>query len=168
MLKRLERPILLPLALCLVLAFGFAIGWSSRCQPSKAEAKEKGSHSNQYKCEESSFWDWMTHDEAGFFTFWLVVIGFSQAGLFVWQLGFMRATVEAIERQSGIANRALMATHRPKIGIRHLEFDTTRVMSQQAEATLVVVNKGASPAYFRKANGILYFRHGRYYPTRFR
>jgi hypothetical protein len=65
---------------------------------------------------------------------------------------------EAGERQLAIANRALMATHRPKIGIRRLELNMVWESDQPAEAKFILVNRGASTAYIERANGILYFR----------
>ena len=41
-----------------------------------------------------ALWNWITHDAAGFFTFCLVIVGAGQAGLFVWQLRYMRKGIE--------------------------------------------------------------------------
>jgi hypothetical protein len=41
----------------------------------------------------SAFGDWIAHDAAGFFTFWLVIVGLGQAGLFAWQLHYMRKSI---------------------------------------------------------------------------
>lgn len=59
---------------------------------------------------------------------------------------------------AGISRRALMATHRPKVGIRRLELNLAWPEDGRAEANFFLVNKGASDAAIVRANGILYFR----------
>jgi hypothetical protein len=64
------------------------------------------------------------------------------------------------EQQIEIAGRALMATHRPKIGIRRLTLNLASLQDKQgAEATFVLLNKGASTARIKEQNGIIYFRN---------
>lgn len=70
----------------------FAIGmlFESRHTLSNPNPTQKSDSGNEAHIEPSSFGDWITHDASGFFTAWLVVVGFGQAGLFVWQLFYMR------------------------------------------------------------------------------
>lgn len=99
------------LALAFLGLFGFLIfqaGIASRHSPANNYSTEKSESSETTHKEPSSIWDWVSHDAAGFFTAWLVAVGFGQAGLFFWQLLYMRsgmndATMAANAAREGAA-----------------------------------------------------------------
>jgi hypothetical protein len=74
------------------------------------------------------------------------------------QLATFVAQAILLSRTNRFAKRALMATHRPKVGIRRLELNLNWARDSRAEAKFFLVNKGASDADIVRANGILYFR----------
>lgn len=92
------------------------------------------------------------------YTKWLMiftgVLAFATIGLWIATYGLNVSG----ERQIEIANRALMATHRPKVGIRRLDLVMPLENNKPVQAKFILVNRGASKAYVEKANGILYFR----------
>jgi hypothetical protein len=62
-----------------------------RHQPAETRAVPQGP--NEPKPKEGGFWNWLTHDAAGFFTVLLVIVGGTQVGLFFWQLRLIKATL---------------------------------------------------------------------------
>lgn len=66
--------------------------------------------------QSGGFWNWITHDAAGFFTLCLVAVGLGQAGLFVWQLRIMRdGIVDA--RIAAEAAKASAETAREQVAV---------------------------------------------------
>ena len=59
-------------------------------QPAKPNAAHQSQNTSQQHVEEGTGWHWLTHDAAGFFTLWLVVVGLGQAGVSIWQLLLIR------------------------------------------------------------------------------
>jgi hypothetical protein len=118
-----DRAKLSAVILAFLALFGFLIfqaGVASRHQPSGPQSTAKRDSGNQSHVEPGSFRNWITHDAAGFFTAWLVIVGFGQAGLFVWQLRYMRigmrdATVAANAARDSSA--ALVAAERARFFI---------------------------------------------------
>jgi hypothetical protein len=51
-------------------------------------------------------WQWMTHNAAGFFTAWLVIVGIAQLALFRWQLQLMRKSLEDAKVAAQAAQQA--------------------------------------------------------------
>lgn len=80
---------------------------SSRRQPSQTYPTNDASQ----KAEENPHRPWLTRDAAGFFTFWLVVVGAVQIGLFVWQLRLIRQSFGDAEQA---ANAAALAAEAAK------------------------------------------------------
>lgn len=58
-------------------------------QPPRAYAAQE----NSAHPPGGGFWHWLTHDAAGFFTLWLVIVGGGQIVLFYWQLRLIRKTL---------------------------------------------------------------------------
>lgn len=83
---------------------------SSRSKPPQSNATAQSASSNQGHKEEGTVWDWVSHDAAGFFTLWLVIVGFGQAGLFLWQLRYMARGMEHSTLASQAANTSAIAT----------------------------------------------------------
>jgi hypothetical protein len=73
----------------------------------------------------SRFWHWLIHDAAGFFTLCLVVVGVAQAGLFLWQLRYMRKGLDDTKGASLAAQAAAEAAKEQvaitKMGVIDLE-----------------------------------------------
>jgi hypothetical protein len=69
--------------------------------------------------------NWLIHDAAGFFTFLLVIVGAIQAGLFLWQLRYMRKSLDDARVASLAAQAAAEAAKEQvaitKIGVVDLE-----------------------------------------------
>jgi hypothetical protein len=131
-----------------------ALGWQSSYAPTeqqKQECYETAKRTGRQSEECKSVWERTTSDPIalyGFGTFiFTAVVGVST--VFLWF---------ATSGTAAIANRALMATHRPRIGIRRLELNLLWESNEPAEARFIIVNKGASTARVKSAHGILYFR----------
>lgn len=71
---------------------------AARESPYSHSPKERRTSDNGQQAE-STTWYWLTHDEAGFFTFWLVVVALGQAGLFFWQLKLIGAGLTDLRRR---------------------------------------------------------------------
>jgi hypothetical protein len=108
---------------------------------------------------------WLTKDAAGFFTFLLVVVGGFQVGLFVWQLGLIRESLDdakkaadaaegaanAAGKQAKIAERALTELERPYVFIFDVkEFGFDRETSEYF-VEYSVANYGKMPAIIEGA-----------------
>ena len=68
---------------------------------------------------DSSFfalWNWITHEASGFFTFCLAIIAFIQACLFVWQLRYMRRSIDDA-KSLALAAQASAETAREQVAI---------------------------------------------------
>jgi hypothetical protein len=64
------------------------------------------------------FWHWMTHDAAGFFTLWLVIVGGSQLVMFFFQLRYIQKTAEGAKSSADsvvIIERPYIFMTTPKI-----------------------------------------------------
>ena len=123
-----DRAKIAAVALAFLALFGFLVfqaGVASRYQPAAAQSAQKSDEGEQGHIEPRSFGNWITHDAAGFFTAWLVIVGFGQAGLFVWQLLYMRqgmkdATMVAQAAQAS-AETAKEQVALTKMGVIDLE-----------------------------------------------
>jgi hypothetical protein len=109
----------------------FEVAPSQTTNPHLAEKRERTNNSQHI---ESSLGDWLTHDEAGFFTLWLVVVGLGQACLFLWQLRLMgegladaKKAADAANLSSEIAAKSLDLSRetaerqlRAYVGVQHI------------------------------------------------
>lgn len=125
MCRRLYKPALFALAGCYLWGFLYVAWWSSTRHPTDQYAASKSTKSHKDHPAHSTFGDWITNDAAGFFTFWLVIVGIGQAGLFVWQLRYMRKSLtdaqllaEAAKASADTAKEQVAIT---KMGIIDLE-----------------------------------------------
>ena len=79
------------LALGILFSIYAFLAWEGTAnQPAKPNAAHQSQNTSQQHVEEGTGWHWLTHDAAGFFTLWLVVVGLGQAGVFIWQLLLIR------------------------------------------------------------------------------
>jgi hypothetical protein len=98
---------------CFLTVAVFAAGMtieSARNQPSQPNTTTQSASSNQDHKEESTVRNWIFHDAAGFFTAWLVMVGFAQAGLFLWQLRYMGKGMKDATIAARAAQRSAVAT----------------------------------------------------------
>jgi hypothetical protein len=78
----------------LLTAWLLVSSWQSfRNQPAEARAVHDARPENEAKSKEGGLWTWLTHDAAGFFTLWLVIVGAGQVGLFLWAVTTNRRNV---------------------------------------------------------------------------
>jgi hypothetical protein len=104
----LFRAIVLGTILNAAFIFGFfytpAINSS---QPSRQSTVNQGTQDRPAKTDkdqqDESFRQWVTHDAAGFFTLWLVIVGVSQLVLFWVQLLFIRESLDDAKIAAGAA-----------------------------------------------------------------
>jgi hypothetical protein len=92
-----------------VFSMGMLFG-SSRGSPPKQQTTSDAAQENANHPPDGGFWDWVTHDAAGFFTLWLVIVGGGQIGLFYWQLQLIRISADDAKRAGMAAERAADAT----------------------------------------------------------
>jgi hypothetical protein len=83
---------------------------SSRRLPAQQPAAANTAKENPTHPPERSLWNWVTHDAAGFFTLWLVIVGGGQIGLFYWQLRLIKIAADDAKRAGMAAERAAKAT----------------------------------------------------------
>ena len=125
-MSRLRNAIVAALFGAYVIGFVALVSWSSSRQPSNAHAAKKSSESNQAQVEHGSFGDWITHDAAGFFALWLVIVGAGQAGLFFWQLRYMRKSISDTKALA-LAAQASAETAKEQVAITKMGiFDLER------------------------------------------
>lgn len=103
-----------------VFAFGFTVG-NSVYHPSYEQTEAKPGTADQRHKPEPFTLDWITEDGTVFFTAALAFIAIAQAGLFVWQLVYMRrgmrdSTLAA--KAADLSARSAVALHLPLIRIR--------------------------------------------------
>jgi hypothetical protein len=84
--------------------YGFNIFYWSRDQATYASARNKGYNTHNTKEQESPLGNWITRDASGFFTMCLVIVGFGQAGLFIWQLNLIREGLVEGKESADAAN----------------------------------------------------------------
>jgi hypothetical protein len=110
-LTRCRIPEVLFGALLAVAIFGIGMVLeSSRRPPANQKATSNAAKENHDHPPERSFWNWVTHDAAGFFTLWLVIVGGGQLGLFYWQLRLIRIAADDAKKAGIAAERAADAT----------------------------------------------------------
>jgi hypothetical protein len=145
----------------------FAMGMlfdSSRRAPAAQQMSADPTKENASQSPEGGLWSWVTHDAAGFFTLWLVVVGGAQIGLFYWQLRLIRIAANDSKAAGDSAERAATATEnavdlsrktaerqlRAYLLIDRAEFAQPEMEGgehQPWHIHVVVRNFGATPAY---------------------
>jgi hypothetical protein len=83
---------------------------SSRSSSTEQQSATNTAKENPTHPPERGFWNWITHDAAGFFTLWLVIVGGTQIGLFYWQLRLIRVAADDAKKAGIAAGRAATAT----------------------------------------------------------
>jgi hypothetical protein len=110
------------IAFVLLVAWLLFASWqSSRHQPAETRAERDSATKNNAKPKESGFGNWLTHDAAGFFTFWLVLVGGAQVGLFVWQLRLIKDTLAPAKEAADAAKlnaEAVIEADRARLFVR--------------------------------------------------
>jgi hypothetical protein len=76
----------------------FALGgafWSAQnpSHPTQPQSAANGTDEKDQRQEHEGLWNWVTHDAAGFFTLWLVIVGGGQVALFYVQLKLIRESL---------------------------------------------------------------------------
>src|SRR6266566_7544214 len=107
MLEGLKKVVPVAAFVALVLFFGNEL-WRSSNNPAQSARQISEPHSakkpNESKQDESQWYRrtffWLTHDAAGFFTLWLVVVGGGQVLLFYVQLKLIREASDISAAQS--------------------------------------------------------------------
>jgi hypothetical protein len=141
----------------------FAMGMlfeSSRRPPAEQQAASNTAKENQGHPPERTIWNWLTHDAAGFFTLWLVIVGGGQIGLFYWQLRLIKVAADDAKRAGIAAERAAKATEdavelsrktaqrqlRAYVGVQSIGFQPTQD-AFKIRVKLVIKNFGQTPAF---------------------
>jgi hypothetical protein len=110
--------------------------------------------------QEAPVWDWFARDAAGFFTFWLVVVGLGQAVLFFQQLRFMRegladakeAADAARDTARATGDAVTLARQSAEIQLRaYMSIRRTTISNvgfgNVPEVEIETINYGQTPAY---------------------
>jgi hypothetical protein len=93
---------------CFLTVAVFAVGISFSSQYRQATQDQRASkraNEQNHSQKDEGLWDWITHDAAGFFTIWLVVVGGGQLGLFYFQLRLIRESLGPA-KEAAIAAKA--------------------------------------------------------------
>lgn len=153
---------------CFLTVAVFAMGMvfeSSRRPPAQQPAAANAAKENPTHPPERSIWNWLTHDAAGFFTLWLVIVGGAQIGLFYWQLRLIKVAADDAKRAGISAERAAKATEdavelsrktaerqlRAYVGTESVGFVET-IGPFKIQIRIVVKNYGVTPAYGYQAD----------------
>jgi hypothetical protein len=150
MLGRIPNALWLALFVAVQVGFGGMVGWSSRHQPTERKEEKKTENTTQKHMPVSD--SWLMRDAAGFFTLWLVIVGFGQAGLFVWQLGYMSKGLKDAAKAANAAKLAAEAAvdaNRPWLNIKDVQFKEPLTITENGAFSMVTVqikNIGRSPA----------------------
>jgi hypothetical protein len=148
---------------CFLTVAIFAMGMlfeSSRRHPTEQRAAADTAKENPNHQPERSLWNWVTHDAAGFFTLWLVIVGGGQIGLFYWQLRLIKIAADDAKRAGIAAERAAKATedsvelsrNTAKRQLRaYVLLDSAKVepvaAGEKPRAILKIENFGQTPAF---------------------
>jgi hypothetical protein len=153
MLVQAAHKVAATIALVLLTIWLLIGGWQSSPYSSQSTHKQ-GAQKSSDRANHNE--PWLTKDAAGFFTFWLVVVGLFQVGLFYVQLRLIRkslapaeAAAKAAQDAAAIAGRSLTRLERPYLFI----LDYNWLLVEKAEANgckcglnYSVVNGGKLPA----------------------
>jgi hypothetical protein len=111
--------------------------------------------------------DWLIRDAAGFFTFVLVIVGAVQAGLFVWQLRYMRASLgdakraalaaqavaETAKEQVAITKTGIFDLERAYLAVGPTEIKIDFQAKAEVDVTLLIHNTGRTSATIKTVYG---------------
>jgi hypothetical protein len=106
--------------------------------PSQKQSQTASDNSTDQNGPLTDFWNWITKDSIGFFTFVLAIVASSQGAL-IW-------------RQGNLARKEFIATHRPRIFVQSVSI----VDSATPTAFFEIVNGGESDAILIEWSGVLY------------
>jgi hypothetical protein len=141
---RFRFPDILLGALLGVAIFALGAGFWSAQNPEHATEPPSAAHGANEKQQRQQYegvWNWITHDAAGFFTLWLVIIGGGQLMLFFVQLRLIRESLDdakvaavaakeaadAAQEQTRLARAEFIATHRPRVILREVYFADDKI-----------------------------------------
>jgi hypothetical protein len=129
----------------------FALGatfWSAQYSSQSAQTKhtEEGTDEKSKSEPDEGLWHWLTHDAAGFFTAWLVIVGGGQLALFYVQLKLIRESLidakeaadaaqgaaTAAEKQARIAERSLTELQRAFVFIDGFNVELTTALDSDS------------------------------------
>lgn len=117
-----------------VAVFGMGMLYdSSRHQPTDAQPKQEAHQVKAPDQPEPFTMIWLTHDGAVFFTFVLSFIAAAQAGLFLWQLRYMKVGIKDASiaaKAADLSARAAIAMRMPIIRARPTNLNNGRTLSQ--------------------------------------
>lgn len=142
-------------AIIVFVAFAAAISTVQRPvnnPPSEKRYAEAEGASRDHQIQQS-WWQRATADPVAVFTLLLAVVAIAQAGLFIWQLTYMRAGVSGAKNAADAAKEAadaavesnkisrdlLISSHRPKLRVRNIVID--RSMGFGANGSFFQVGK---------------------------
>jgi hypothetical protein len=151
--------------------YGFSIIYGTGDKSTYTNTGNKGYNTNDTKEQESAIGNWVTRDAGGFFTMWLVIIGFGQAGLFIWQLNLMREGVADAKKAADTASEAAKtanasveiaraefnATHRPHLIVRDVCLDGNNIaylLINKGDAKATIVESWIMDEYIPKNGGL--------------
>lgn len=126
----------------------FASSWPNpkqSAQPATSEQSQKHSEEAKTPDAELTGSTWFTKDAAGFFTFWLVVVGAAQAILFYVQLHIIRASLDDAKTAADAAKEAADATKESVVLARNTAEKQLRAYVLVTNITIVGVEPGATP-----------------------
>lgn len=133
----------------------FAIGMSfdsSRHQPAQQSTNAQAAQGYQGHKPEPFSIDWLTHDGVVFFTAVLCFIAFVQAGLFLWQLRYMRVGMRDAKIAADAAklgSQAALEANRAWLNVSEVCFAkplAVRANGVVADVDIKIENVGRSPA----------------------
>jgi hypothetical protein len=101
--------------------------WNSQEQPEHQQDNAESSAKDDHKDTKETLWRAGSYDPITVFTAGLVLVASIQAGLFVWQLLYMRGgmadakdTAQAAKLTAETLRKQFIATHRPRMAVRGL------------------------------------------------
>jgi hypothetical protein len=166
MLRRLRDVAVCAVFGAFILVYGYELRSASTDPPSNGVAGVAGGGIGRIKQIGADLrgWKWGESDPAlTFFTFCLVCVGAIQAGLFVYQLRYMRIGLKDTENAANAARDAVNAqrdefnaTHRPKIRIKHVVLKKDIWQGEPIVIDVTCVNNGTANATLLQI-GIDYF-----------
>jgi hypothetical protein len=163
-------------------AMGFIFSSSAPCQTTNCQRYQDRANE---RCKDKQ-WEclrhWITHDAAGFFTLWLVIVGGGQLGMFWKQLGYINKSLTAANIAANAAkeaakiaresSEAAIAFERPYVRISGIKasirgnvflsrirkdvFPKTDIL-QEPYAMCTIENYGKTPAFIDATQAQLRF-----------
>jgi hypothetical protein len=159
MLKRIFETIFAAFFAAYLTAMVFVFSSSEACQTTNCPRyQDRANETNTGQQEEQQpyatiaiiFWHWMTHDAAGFFTLWLVIVGGGQLVMFLFQLKYIKNSLIHTETSAGAAKSSadsVLIVERPYIFMTAPKIVAGPNKSYRLE--YVLTNYGRTPAILR-------------------